>query len=275
MKNREPRPTEAEIQAWIDGRLDPEVQQRVSNWLAAHPDEAQAVARMEQADRRLRDYFSAMDSEPSPEHWHWLLEQPGQGRRWLRRAAIVLLPLMGFLLGWSLRGGGDAQNTDAVEAALLAPAAFAHGIYATDRQRPVEIGAGECQQLVRWVSDRMHADIAPPDISAAGLDFIGGRLLPSTDRMAVQFLYKDGQGRRFTLYIRRVAHGWRGIGPRPAQRVEGTVRVVYWRRGAFAFALVGGDGTVLQHVARLLQVDKAGACNLRQASLFSRRTRNS
>ena len=266
MKDREPHPTEAEIQAWIDDRLAPEARQRVDDWLAAHPEEAEAVLRMQQADRRLREHFSGLEDDPLPEHWHWLLEQPPR-RRWLGRAAVVLLPLIGFLFGWALRGNPGLPQGDALQDALLAPAAFAHGIYATDRQRPVELGAESCRKLARWVSDRMHADIVPPDLSAAGLAFIGGRLLPSTDRMAVLFLYEDAQGRRYSLYIRRQGRGWTGIGPRPAQRVEGTVRVAFWQRGEFAFALVGSDGAALQRIARLLQAGRAGACNLRQARL--------
>ncbi len=267
MKEREPHPTEAEIQAWIDDRLAPEARQRVDDWLAAHPEEAEAVLRMQRADRRLREYFGTLEDDPLPEHWQWLLEPSSRGRRWRKRAAFVLLPLTGFLLGWMLRGHGLGQRPDALENALLAPAAFAHGIYATDRQRPVELGAESCRKLARWVSDRMHADIVPPDLSAEGLAFIGGRLLPSTDRMAVQFLYEDAQGRRYSLYIRRQGRGWTGIGPRPAQRVEGTVRVAFWRQGEFAFALVGNDGMALQRIARLLQDGRSGACSLRQASL--------
>ncbi|RMG58974.1 MAG: anti-sigma factor [Gammaproteobacteria bacterium] len=266
MNANEGRPGEAELQAWIDGRLDEDSRRRVEEWLAAHPEEAAAVRRMQRADARLREHFSEVADEPVPEHWEWLLEssEPRHGR-WVRRVAMFLLPVAGFLLGWGVHGQLVSPAGNVLETALLQPAAFAHGIYATDRQRPVEMPASECSRLAAWISDRMHADIVPPDLSGAGLEFMGGRLLPSTDRMAVQFLYRDARGERYTLYMRRLGPGWKGIDEHIALGREGALHVAYWRQGPFAHVLAGNDSGRVRQAAHLLVQDARGSCTLRQA----------
>jgi anti-sigma factor RsiW len=120
---------------------------------------------------------------------------------------------------------------------LVQPATFAHQVYTADARYPVEIPAMNQASLNQWVSVRMHTRLRAPDLSGQGLSLIGGRLLPSTDRMAAQFMYEDSRGQRLTVYVSRVA----GESEYPGVRYvdEGELHVFYWRNQTMGYAVVG------------------------------------
>jgi len=66
---------------------------------------------------------------------------------------------------------------------------------------------------------------------------IGGRLLPSTNRMAAQFMYERSDSTRITLYIRRGA--WDNNKTAFHYSKQGSISVLYWIDGEMGYALVG------------------------------------
>jgi anti-sigma factor RsiW len=85
---------------------------------------------------------------------------------------------------------------------LLAQQAVAnHVVYTADRRRPTELGAQQRDDLARWVSNRLNHQVAPPDLSADGYSYMGGRLAATQDGPAGLFMYDDPQGVRLTVFV--------------------------------------------------------------------------
>ncbi|MBY9065191.1 hypothetical protein K7957_19840 [Sphingomonas yunnanensis] len=73
--------------------------------------------------------------------------------------------------------------------ALAREAGYSYRVYASDEQRPAEMGAGEERQLVSWASRRIGSRVAVPDLAAAGYRFTGGRLVATPHGPALLLLY--------------------------------------------------------------------------------------
>lgn len=161
--------------------------------------------------------------------------------------------LGGGALGYRLASAAAPS----IESDLVAPAAFAHAVYAPEQRHPVEVTADQESHLVAWLSNRLHRDVRPPDLSGSGYQLIGGRLLPSTDRMAAQFMYQSDDGRRVTLYLR--AGAWGG-GQQPFRHsARDQVNVLYWTDGTVGYALSGAvEQAELSRIADLAFPPKPG-----------------
>lgn len=184
-----------------------------------------------------------------------------------KTAAITGWLAFGLLSGWQwipslhsfsteplllTESRSPASNSQNLVRDLLSPAVFAHQIYTSDHQYPVEITATQTAELDQWLSLRLHTDISTPDLNASGIAFLGGRLLPSTDRMAGQLMYETAQGERITLYLRRGF--WQQTKTAMQMQEKAQNRIVYWIQGNFAYAVVGAVTTTqLQKIADALQ----------------------
>ena len=74
-------------------------------------------------------------------------------------------------------------------------------VYTADRRRPTELGAQQRDDLARWVSTRLNHQVAPPDLSADGYSYMGGRLAATSDGPAGLFMYDGPQGARVTVFV--------------------------------------------------------------------------
>ncbi len=246
MKTRADRVTDQQLHAYLDNELDARGRLAVEARLAADPQLAARLQAYRRLGERLHARYDALLSEP-------VALPPGRRRRlppWLARAAgVALVALLSGVLGWQLKARSGAAPSPEL-ADLVQPAAFAHQVYATDSHYPVEIPAGERDSLDRWVSQRMHTELRAPDLGAQGFKLIGGRLLPSTNRMAAQFMYEDEQGGRLTLYIRRLSDfpGVANFRYREQERLH----LFYWIDKSMGYAVVGE-----QPAAQLIAVANA------------------
>jgi anti-sigma factor RsiW len=224
--------SKADLHAYVDGQLDARRRQQVEAWLAEHPEEQKELHDYRLLNEGIGKLFEKDVTAPLPE----ALATAGR-RQTIRWAATIAMFAVGMTLGWGLRD--TTQNTDngLINTHLARPAAFAHMVYATDQTRPVEINAGEEQRLINWLSDRLHTEIRAPNLAEFGYELIGGRLLPSTDRMAAQFMYQNVADHRVTLYIRRIVD----IHADPTFNYarDGNVRTFYWVNGPLGYALSG------------------------------------
>jgi len=232
-------PTEAELQAWVDGRLAPSRRAEVSSYLEARPEEAARLQAYRRQVQELRAIFNPVLDEPLP----WSHTQPP--RRvwpWRRIAAGVTIAvgagLLGGVAGWALRG--VEQPVLAARADLPRQAALAHAVYAPEVRHPVEVGVDQQQHLVAWLSKRLGTALRPPQLGGLGYELVGGRLLPGDSGPVAQFMYADGSGQRLTLYVSSGQKEKRETGFRFAQ--EGNVSVFYWIDGSFGYALSAGIG---------------------------------
>ena len=129
--------------------------------------------------------------------------QGAQRRRgyWMKVAAAVILVGLGLGSGWMLRGQDAAPG---IADRLIADAVSAHTVYALEKRHAVEVASTDSEHLSSWLSNRLQTNLAMPDLTASGLTFLGGRLLPAPDvsgGRAAQLMYEDTTGARLTLYV--------------------------------------------------------------------------
>lgn len=228
--------TDADLHAYVDGQLPPVRRREVEEYLSAHPEAAIAADDYRRLNEALRGLHTDALEEPLPAQ---LAMAPPPRRRVWKVAAVAGWMSLGALLGWGAQPLTDTLTAPsrAMERELVRPAAFAHVVYAPEMRHPVEVAAADEAHLVAWLSSRLHTTIRAPDLSALGYVLVGGRLLPSTNRMAAQFMYQGPDGKRVTLYARRGA--WDGQSASFRFAREDGVGVFYWISGDLGYALVG------------------------------------
>ncbi|WP_437946056.1 anti-sigma factor [Sorangium sp. So ce296] len=227
-------PTEDELQAFVDGRLDPQRARAVEAYLASHPDERARVAAYRRNAEELRALLAGASLLPpnprlDPRAIRRDLRQRSQRRAMLGASLAVALGI-GALGGWTARSmslpGAPAPMDDAVEA---------YRTFATDRVRPVEMAAGDGGDLQAWLSGRLGRPVALPDLAPYGFDLLGGRLLSTANGPAVLLMYEDRDGQRVSFYIRPSSRP----GELTGTRRDGGLATRYWFRNGYGFAVVG------------------------------------
>lgn len=226
--------TEADLHAFVDGELTAARQKEVEAYIRSHPEAAAMVEDYRRMNQALRQLFDPVLDEPLPAQ---LVTRPP--RRWLFRAAAVFTWIgLGSAIGWTLHPDAPIPVARGpMLQDLVQPAAFAHSVYTTDIRHPVEITADDELHLVGWLSKRLHTDIRAPNLAQQGYRLVGGRLLPSTNRMAAQFMYERHDGVRITLYIRHGVWDNKDTSFRFDQKKN--LSVFYWIDGPLGYALTG------------------------------------
>ncbi|MGH8686347.1 MAG: anti-sigma factor family protein [Burkholderiales bacterium] len=233
---------EAELQAWVDGRLDDARRAHVDAWLDVRPEEADRLAAYRAAREQLRAQFDPILDEDVPAA---LLQRAAHGpRRWRAAAAIAgwiaLGAVAGGAAGWELRAERASAPVTQSDMPILAHrAALAHATYAPEIRHPVEVGADQEKHLIAWLSKRLGGELKAPQLDAEGFALVGGRLLPRDPGPVAQFMYQNAQGRRLTLYVRTEAPDQRETAFRYAR--DSNVRVFYWIDRKFGYALSSSD----------------------------------
>lgn len=193
--------TDSDLHAYLDGQLSEARRLQVEAWLKSHPDKLKELNEYQIIDRELHNLLDPVLSEAIPES---LRVQPRK-RFYTRVAAAAGFLVAGIIMGWQGNNlmMADSQNQQ-LQNHLIQPAAFAHVVYTAEKKHPVEVGAEQEQHLINWLSKRLHTKIKAPSLLQHGYQLVGGRLLPSTNRMAAQFMYENKSGTRVTLYVRRI-----------------------------------------------------------------------
>ena len=233
--------SEAQLQAYADGRLVEARRAEVEAWLAARPEEAERIADYRRLNQEVRAAYQPVLDEPVPVHLTLVREAR---RPWRRFAAIcgwvVLGTALGAIAGWELRGARVASAPAADVGAVMARrAAVAHATYSPEVRHPVEVGADQEAHLVAWLSKRLGAPVRAPKLEGVGYSLVGGRLLPGDNGPVAHFMYETGRGSRVTLYVRTEMAGNRETAFRYAR--EGNVGVFYWVDRKLGYALSSAD----------------------------------
>jgi anti-sigma factor RsiW len=223
------KPTENELQAYVDDQLPPDRRAAVEAHLAQSPEDAERLAAYREQGMRLRGLFSPVLDEPIPQRLTMLAPR----RNLTRFAVAAVWLLLGAGLGWS---AAVITERPALGAASFAHrAAVAHAVYSPEVRHPVEVGAEQQEHLVRWLSKRLGADLRPPVLTSNGFELVGGRLLPGDRGPVAQFMYQDARGRRLTLYVSRAPAGQADTAFRYSR--EDGVSVFYWIDASLGYAL--------------------------------------
>ncbi|MFV3383362.1 MULTISPECIES: anti-sigma factor family protein [Pseudomonas] len=227
-------PTEHELHAYVDDRLDPVRRAQVHAWLAANPQEAARVEAWRSDARRLRAALAGFgQNTPAAEL------DLGQLRRRLRQrrqrqwasAALVLLALgAGGFGGWQAR-----EATLVADTLPMADAVQAHRLFAGGTT--LDVQAGDSQHLQAWLERHFDRVGQLPDLAAYGFRPVGARLLSNEQGPAALLVFQDTKGERVSLFLRSPSERFARMPS--GQRTEGQLEARYWSHGAYNFALVG------------------------------------
>lgn len=211
MTAAEPPISVDELHAYVDGRLDPARRQQVLAYLETQPDLARRVASYREQRERLRGAFANVSARPIPPELN--LQRLVEARLsrgltpWWRFAAAVLLSLgLGGLGGWYLNAVPSPDRTAQAMSLLRQQAMASHTVFTNDARHPIEVAASDDAHLAQWLSNRLHRDVVPPDLSGLGYRLLGGRLLATEHGgAAALFVYQDASGNRLSLLLRPMA----------------------------------------------------------------------
>ncbi len=228
-----PRPVpEADLQAYVDGRLPAEGCASVEAAMLRDPELAARVATLRAQNAALRDALDPVLTEPIPAHLLAAAVPPAQHATRFPRLLAPALGLaatlvVGIGVGWWLR---DVLIERAgTPTSFARQAAFAHALYAADVNRPVEIWAAEEKRLVNWLTKRLGFQVHAPDLNAVGYALVGGRLVAGNEKPTALFMYENADKQRLSLQVRKQA-----AGPQrdrvPLRRRERRQRVLLDRR---------------------------------------------
>lgn len=158
----------------------------------------------------------------------------GSARLWLVAASVAFLVIGaagGFVAG-DRYGLTPAPGPD-----WLTQVAQYHGIYAREKRHLVEVSAEETPHIEAWLGKRLGRKLVVPDLSGAGAEFKGARLLGINGRPVAQLIYQTPDGEPFALCVMPSGKG--DLTPVAAQRAD--LNMIEWRQDGYAYVVVGWE----------------------------------
>ncbi len=233
----EARVYEIDLQAYVDGLLDTDLERKaeVERYLCAHPLEAARVhAYRTQADA-LRQAYGPRALEPVPERLLALLDAapvPSWGPR-VRAAAVVVAALAAGVAGWALGQSGREAAWSAREFLEQSHSSFVNA--ATEpASAPGPPSMSEPEPL-GWLSQQLSLNWRAPDLTDFGFSAIDSRMVGEEDARMVRLLYESADGHSFALFLRP---RWKDHDPTLSVLEEGGLVLVHWLDGPLASAVV-------------------------------------
>lgn len=225
--------TDADLHAYVDGELSEARRAIVEAWLKENPERQREIDEIMQVNMELHNLLDPVLGEPVPDS----LGSVPQRRFMYRLAAAAAFIVVGIMAGWHANSLYTDSKGISLDEHLVKPATFAHYVYASEKKHPVEVSIEQEQHLIDWLSNRLHTKLRPPSLLQHGYELVGGRLLPSTNRMAAQFMYEGKNGNRITLYIRRIKSAASESMFQFSRRNE--INTFYWIEGEVGYAVSG------------------------------------
>lgn len=236
---------DAELNALVDGELDPGRQAEIEAWLGNEPDAAQRIAQYRAQNAGLHALFdNVLDEDMPPRIVAALAGRRSRPVVAMAIAASFAALLIGATGGWfaNERYGATQVSQVAVQVSqppintgeLMTRAATAHVVNAPEDNIPSAILVAGEDALGAYLSARTGAMVRVPKLSKFGYRLVGGRVLPDTGTAAAQFTFEDAGGMRVTLYVRREKADGVDITYALAQDLS----MFYWNNAGRSYALV-------------------------------------
>jgi anti-sigma factor RsiW len=226
-------PSEFEIQAYVDGRLDGTRQQAVEFYLAQHPERAAEVQAWQRDAQQLRAELSGDLDLPVNPALDPARIRARRGERLQMRwatAAIVLLSIgIGGLAGWQARSWRYAALQPPMADAIQAYRMF------TPRGGHFDFASQRYEDLHAWMGEHFAGAPSPPDLASAGFHAVGVRLVATAEGPAAMVLYLDTRGEAITFYVRPPSP--RGALPAGGRR-DGNLVTEYGSANGYDYAFV-------------------------------------
>jgi anti-sigma factor RsiW len=247
--------TEDELHAYVDNELPAERRGDVEAWLATHPDDAARVQSWRSMAEALHARYDSVVDEAVPKRLE-LERLERQPRKWVYGAIAATLAafVFGGGIGWMARGAAAAPS--AFQSFTL-DALEAHRLYVVEVRHPVEVPGSERAHLQAWLTKRCGWTVRAPELTAAGLKLVGGRLLPGPTGPASFMMYEGASGERFTIYTAKSE----AEATQMRFSSQGTESALFWADRGVAYVVSGvGDRGRLTQIAQSVydQMEKTG-----------------
>ncbi|MGH8083523.1 MAG: anti-sigma factor family protein [Lysobacter sp.] len=245
-------PTEHDLHAYIDGRLEAAHRAEVEAWLAREPERLAELQAWQRDVQQLRAALAGDGLRDAPELDPARL-RAGLARRrntrYAMAAALLLSIGVGGVGGWQAHEWSQPVAPALASAQPMADAIEAHRLFAIrhDVQPDRSAGTGDLQG---WLDANFSTPMRLPDLSAAGFRQTGARLLSTEQGAAALVVYQDATGNAISFYIRPPGPQ-RHLLPRGDRR-DGDLLAQYWSRGGYNYAMVSA-GNSANVVRRALQ----------------------
>jgi anti-sigma factor RsiW len=204
MKKEDQTVRDEDLHAYIDNQLTPERRTTVGQFLREDPVAAERVSAFSAQRDGLRAALAAFAEAPVPRRLDlnalssWC-EEPRRST-WRMAAAIVLALGLGGSGGWFLHGTMSPRPNNLAE--LLREAVANHMVYTADHGQPAEFEVTPDTNPSRQ-AERLKWPMTPPDLSAAGFRFMGGRRAATPDGPpASMFVFRDDRVTWLTVFLR-------------------------------------------------------------------------
>ena len=247
--------TEDELHAYVDNELPAERRGDVEAWLSAHPDDAARVRSWRAMADALHARYDSVAEEAVPRRLE-IERLERRPRRFIYGAAAAVLAafVAGGSVGWMARGASAASSP--LQSFTL-DALDAHRLYVVEVRHPVEVPGSERAHLQAWLSKRCGWEVRAPELAAAGLKLVGGRLLPGPTGPASFLMYESATGERFTVYAAKA----QAETTQMRYAAQGDENSLFWADRGVGYVVSGGsDRSRLTQVAQAVydQMEKSG-----------------
>src|ERR1700710_916335 len=247
--------TEDELHACVDNELPAERRGDVEAWLAGHPDDDARGQSWRAMAEALHARYDSVADEAVPKRLEIerLVRQPRK-LVYGAIAASLLAFIAGGGVGWLARA---ASASPSAFQSFTLDALGAHRLYVVEVRHPVEVPGSERTHLQQWLTKRCGWNVHAPELTAAGLKLVGGRLLPGPTGPASFFMYESASGERFTIYSAK-AHDET---TQMRYAADGGDSAMFWADRGVGYVVSGGtDRGRLTQIAQAVydQMDKKG-----------------
>ncbi|MEM1360463.1 MAG: anti-sigma factor [Pseudomonadota bacterium] len=258
---------DAQLSAYLDGELEPDAARLIEQ----DPRFADRLSAFQEGDALVATLFADELKEPVPDSIVAAIEQANrkpagierqdpagttniaqfQAQRAPRRPSF-LRQAASFLFAAAV-GAGAAwiwlpPKTIETAPGWIAQVADYHRVYANEVRHRVEVPASDIDHIRAWLGERVGG-LEVPDLSPAGLEFEGARLLVANGAPVAQLVYIDAEDRMFALCVT----------PRPGaedtvaqSRSFDDLTAITWRANGQALVMIGPSETPeLSEAARL------------------------
>lgn len=244
--------TDEQIQDYIDGRLNERDRAAVAAYLLAHPRVAAEVEAIRRQSEALRALGQEILDQPVPERLREVLRErpaasragcgPGAPRAtqhkfrraigFLEAAAAILLFCAGGASGWFAHG--VARPDPSLADMLLADMSRAYAFYGA-RDYPVAFPPERAAELVAWIGRSFARDVPPPDLSAFGYSYRGGRLIPGAGTRIGLFQFARPEDAELAVFF------WTTAAPPEvvsALHHQDNIAAHFWTTDGLSFAVI-------------------------------------
>ncbi|KIU52975.1 transmembrane anti-sigma factor [Pseudomonas putida] len=226
-------PSEDELHAYVDERLEAARRREVELYLAAHPEQAARVEGWRADARLLRTALAGLAEQPAnprldPVAVRRAVRQRHR-RQWASAAMLLVALGIGGLGGWQAR-----ESSLQAGLAPMADAVQAHRLFA--QSGTLDLNVQRPGQLQAWLGEHFAQAGQLPDLSAYGFTPVGARLLSNEQGPAALLLFQDASGERVSLFLRSPGEHYARMPS--GERVDGELQARYWSQGAYNYALV-------------------------------------